>query len=130
MSLDLDFDIDPDEDFWGYHVDDLQSTMSVSNDDIISGELKYIADYSSAFGPGLDEGNYMVAHFTAGAPDATITVELDQQQVLDPDGLIVLRIRDKDSQTLKVVASADGQDTVTKYYSLSGLTCLTNTGQG
>lgn len=40
---------------------------------------------------------------------------------LDEDGIYVGRIADKDSQTLTVVASKTGYDSVTKVYTLSGL---------
>lgn len=40
---------------------------------------------------------------------------------LDEDGIWIGRIADKDSQTVKVVASKDGAS-VTKTYTLSGLT--------
>lgn len=43
--------------------------------------------------------------------------------VLDDDGIVVLRIADKSSQTITVVASKDGYDDVTKTYSLENLIC-------
>ena len=44
-------------------------------------------------------------------------------KTLDDDGILIARVADKDSQTITVVASADGYDDVTKVYSLSGLMC-------
>ena len=41
---------------------------------------------------------------------------------LDEDGLYVGRIADKSTQTLKVVASKTGYASITKTYSLTGLT--------
>ena len=42
--------------------------------------------------------------------------------VLDADGLIVLYIADKDTQTVTVTASKDGYSDVTKTFTLTGLT--------
>ena len=90
----------------------------------VTGTLHYIDDYSSAFGPDEDSGNYIVFH--AEVPDfsgATITATMDNTSTLDSDGIAVFRVRDKSTQTLTVVASATGYDSVTRTYSLSGLTC-------
>ena len=82
-------------------------------------------DYSSAFGEGLDSGNYLALHFEVpDAADATIKVTLTNESTLDESGDIVLRIADKDTQTITVVASKAGLVPVTKTYSLTGLTCL------
>ena len=48
---------------------------------------------------------------------------------LDADGILISRIVDKSSQTIKVVASKQGYDSVTKIYTLTGLT-LEEQGQG
>ena len=58
-------------------------------------------------------------------PDAegvTITVTVTDPVTLDEDGIVVLRIADKSTQTIKVVASKEGFKSVTKVYGLSGLT--------
>ena len=68
-------------------------------------------------------GNYIVIH--ADVPDvddATITVKVTNPVTLDDDGIAVLKIADKNSQTITVVASKDGYASVTKVYSLTGLT--------
>lgn len=54
--------------------------------------------------------------------DAAITVKVTNPVTLDDDGIAVLKIADKNSQTITVVASKDGYDSVTKVYSLTGLT--------
>ena len=128
MSLSVDSDIATTEDFWGKSVTDLQSGITVGAS-AITGTLKYIADYSSAFGTGEDSGNYLALHCAVpGEDDVTITVEVvggtHGPSTLDDDGLIVCRIADKSTQTIKVVASKTNYTTVTKTYSLTGLTCL------
>lgn len=81
--------------------------------------------------PTEQEGNYLALHFEVPeAEEATISVELINGSVghpvtLDPDGLLITRITDKDTQILEVVASLEGYPDVTKRYSLAGLTLET-----
>ena len=90
----------------------------------ITGTLHYIDDYSSAFGPGEDSGNYIVFHAAVeGVEGVTITAKMDNTSTLDEDGIGVFRVRDKSTQTLTIVASKEGYDSVTKTYTLRGLTC-------
>ena len=73
----------------------------------------------------MDSGNYLAIHASVpDVEDVTITVTVNQESVLDPDGICVCYIGDKDSQTIKVVASKEGYEDVEKVYGLSGLTCL------
>ena len=112
-------------DLFGKDASDLQTSIEVdSASGTITGTLKYIADYSSAFGGDLASGNYLALH--CEVPDVegvTISVKLTNEATLDEDGNIILRIADKDTQTITVVASKDGVDPVTRVYSLTGLTC-------
>lgn len=98
----------------------------------LTGTLKYVDDYTGFSGdPELQVGNYLVFH--AAVPDVegvTITAKMDNTSTLDEDGIGVFRVRDKSSQTLTIVASKEGYDSVTKVYSLSGLTCEADQGQG
>ena len=111
-------------DLFGKTVSDLQDDI-IMTDDAIAGTLKYVDDYSSAFGPGLDSGNYIALKFESD-PDAEITVEIiggtSGPVTLDEDGIWVGRIADKDSQTIEVVASKDGAST-TKTFDLTELEC-------
>ena len=83
-------------------------------------------DYTGFSGdPELQEGNYLVFHAAVnGVSGVTITATMDNTSTLDDDGIAVFRVRDKSSQTLTVVASKYGYDSVSKVYSLSDLTCL------
>lgn len=124
-GLTVDVDIDPSENLFGYTVDELQDDIVIGTN-AITGTLKYIDDYSTAFGPGMDSGNYLAIHASVpDVDDVTITVTVTNPSVLDADGICVLRIADKSSQTVTVVASKDGYEDVTKTYSLSGLTVET-----
>ena len=101
----------------------MQTGLEV-DDDAITGTLKYIDDYSSAFSGDLASGNYMVVK--CEVPDvegATIQAGCDNLSTLDSDGIVVVRIADKDTQTLKVVARKAGYNAATIEYDLSGLTC-------
>lgn len=125
ISLSVDADIAAGEDLFGKTVSDLQTGIVVGND-AITGTLKYVSDYSSAFGPGEDSGNYLCLHCESETDGAVITVEVvngtSGPSTLDEDGLIVCRIADKDAQSIRVIATADGK-TNTHIYRLSGLTC-------
>ena len=126
MTVAVDADIDDSVDLFGKSVSDLQENIVVGTSGI-AGTLKYVADYSSAFGGDLASGNYLALHFsTPGVEDSTITVEVvngvSGPVTLDPDGINIARIADKSTQTIRVVASKDGYESVTKVYSLTGLT--------
>ena len=127
MSLAADADIDDSVDLFGKVASDLQDDIIIVDDEI-AGTLKYIDDYSSAYGPGMDSGNYLVLHLSTGTVSgATIKAKLfggtTGWVTVDPsDNLLITRVTDKNSQTLVVVASKDGYLQTVKRYSLEGLT--------
>lgn len=122
MGLSVDANIDSDTDLFGKVVSDLQSNVSISGNNI-TGSLKYVNDYTGFSGNIAEQsGNYLVIH--ANIPeidDATITVTLTNPSVLDEDGIIVLRVTDNSPQTIQVVASKDGYESVRKVYNISDL---------
>jgi len=124
--LTLDTDISASVDLFGKTIDDLQSDIVIDGDNI-TGTLKYVDDYTGFSGLAEEQsGNYLVIH--ASVPeedDVTITVKVTNPVTLDEDGIAVLRIADKSSQTVTVVASKEGRGSTTKIYDLSGLTCET-----
>ena len=123
ITLTVDALIDTEADLFGKTVTDLQEGITVG-DDAITGTLKYVDDYSSAFSGDLSSGNYIVLHAEVPAADGvTITATVTDPSTLDEDGIMVLRIADKDTQTITIAASKEGYETVTKVYSLTGLTC-------
>ena len=67
----------------------------------------------------MQSGNYLVLHCTTNDSDP-ITVEvvggISGPRQLDADGIIVLRIANKDTQTIQVVSGS-----LTKNYSLTEL---------
>lgn len=93
----------------------------------VFGTVKYIADYSAAgYGDGEDSGNYLVLHCDVpGETGVTITSELvggvHGPVTLDSDGLVISRITNKNTQIIKVTASKDGYESITKTFRLSGL---------
>lgn len=118
MSVNVDANIGADTDLFGKVVSDLQEDVVVSAEGV-SGTLKYIDDYSSAYGPGENSGYYLALHCTTpGVEGATITSEViggvHGPVTLDEDGIIISRITDKNTQTIEVVAYKDGEsDSVT-----------------
>lgn len=124
--MSIDADIAAAEDLFGKTVSDLQSGITVGSK-AISGTLKYVADYSSAYGTGEDSGNYIVLHAEVpDTEDVTITVEVVNgvhgPQTLDEDGIAICRITDKNSQKIRFVARKTGCEPVTKTFTLRGLT--------
>ena len=108
---------------WGKTTDDLQKDIVVHANSI-TGTLKYVSDYSSAFGGDLAKGNYIALHFeTPGCTGATVTVTVTNPVTLDEDMTAVLRIADPSTQTITVSASKSNFTTTTRVYSLKGLVC-------
>ena len=124
--MSVDADISTSVDLLGKTVDQLQSSITVGADSV-SGTLLYVDDYTGfSEDTELQSGNYLALHFEVPeADDATITAVLSDDpeatNVLDEDGIAILRITDTD-QTVSVTASKTGYESVTKTYSLTGLT--------
>ena len=121
-ALTIDSSISATTDLFGKSVNDLQSNVVVGKDSI-TGTLKYVTGYTG-FSSKTDEqqGNYLAIHAAVpGMADAKITVTVTKPSVLDEDGLIVLLIKNT-SQTVTVKAEKEGYDTVTKTFTLTGLT--------
>lgn len=114
-------------DLFGKKTSDLQSGIVVGSSSI-AGTLKHVTGYTG-FDPSHEElqsGNYLVLHAEVpDVDDVTITVTVTNPSVLDDDGIIVLRIADKSTQTVRVVASKEGYDSVTKTFDLRSLDCET-----
>lgn len=121
MTLSVSALTDTSVDLWGYDCDDLQDSIVVG-DDSISGTLKYIEDYSAAEFDPID-GNFIALKCESNIEDATITVTVTNPSVLDSDGIIVLQIADKDTQTITVQVEKEGYVPVTKVYTLTDLVC-------
>lgn len=109
---------------FGKTADDLQSGITISGNEI-SGTLKYVTGYTGFSSvPAEQSGNYLALKFDSEPEDAEITVELlggtKGPVTLDEDRIHVLRIANKDSQSIRVIAKS-GDDTITETYGLSGL---------
>ena len=101
----------------------------VVGEDSITGTLKHVTGYTG-FSSNVSEqtGNYLALK-VEGVPDnSTTVVELvggtKGPVTLDKDMNIVLLIKNKDTQQVKVTVTKD-QESVTKTYSLTGLTLET-----
>ena len=113
LSVNVDANIGAETDLFGKVVSDLQEDIAVSAEGV-TGTLKYVADYSSAYGQGENSGNYIVLHCTTpGFEGSVITAEVVNgvhgPVTLDEDGIVILRIADKDLQTVRIVASNNGE---------------------
>lgn len=118
-------------DLLGKAASDLQQDIVIGSGKI-TGKLKYVTGYTGFSGdPAEQSGNYLALLCESDEADA-ITVELVGGNVghpvtLDSDGLIVIRITDKSSQSIRIVASKDGSKIAERTYALDGLTVATGT---
>lgn len=108
----------------GKELSDLQSGVSVGMNDI-SGTVHYVTGYTGFSGdPAEQQGNYLALHIDSDE-DTTITVELiggtHGPVTLDSDRTLVVRLRNK-QQKIKITVTKDGYDTITRTYTLAGLT--------
>ena len=101
----------------------MQSNIEI-NGTSITGTLKYIDDYSSAFSGDEASGNYLALHFDCDVDDAVLKVVIiggDHGEVtLDESRINIFRIKNT-SQKIKVTATAGGES-YSKIYDLTGLT--------
>ena len=110
----------------GKTVNELQSNVVVSEDSI-NGTLHYVTGYTgfNSAKPEEQKGNYLALKFEVDPEEAETTVDLlggtKGPVALDEDRNIILLIKNKDSQKVKVTVTKD-KETVTKTYGLSGLT--------
>lgn len=103
----------------------MQSNIVVGETEI-TGTLNYVTGYTEfSSEPSEQSGNYMALKFDSDPSDATITVEIvggtKGPVALDSDKNIVLLIRNKDTQSIKVTF-AKGGESVVKTYGLTGMT--------
>ena len=123
--MSVDADIPASEDLFGKTVSDLQTDVRIGSN-AITGTLKYVDDYTG-FSSKTEEqsGNYLVIHAADPTADS-VTVEVvggtSGPRTLDSDGLIVLRIANKNTQSIQVKSYKNGAVIATKNYSLTGLT--------
>ena len=113
---------------FGKTVNELQSDVVVSDDEV-TGTLKYVDGYVD-FSSNVSEqsGNYLALKIEAEPAEAETVVELvggtKGPVTLDEDMNIVLLIKNKDTQSIKVT-TIHNEESVTKTYGLSGLTLET-----
>jgi hypothetical protein len=118
---------------FGKAVNELQSDMVVADDEV-TGTLKYVNGYVD-FSSNTSEqsGNYLALKIEAEPAEAeTAEAETVVELVggtkgpvaLDDDMNIVLLIKNKDTQSIKVTTTHN-EESITKIYGLSGLTLET-----
>ena len=87
--------------------------------------MKHVTGYTGfSSNTSEQEGNYLALKVGAGSGDAVVTIELVGGPLgpvaLDGDMSIVLLIKNKDTQSIKVTVD-DGKDSATKTYGLTRL---------
>lgn len=109
---------------FGKFVKDLQTNVVVT-DDKITGTLKHVTGYTEFSSILSDqEGNYLALKIETEPVVSDVKVELvggtKGPVTLDDDMNIVLLIKNKDTQSIKVIAT-NNKEVSTKTYDLSGL---------
>ena len=113
---------------FGKAVNELQSDMVVADDEV-TGTLKYVNGYVD-FSSNTSEqsGNYLALKIEAEPAEAETVVELvggtKGPVALDDDMNIVLLIKNKDTQSIMVTTTHNGES-ITMIYGLCGLTLET-----
>ena len=87
--------------------------------------MKHVTGYTGfSSNTSEQEGNYLALKVDADSEDAVVTIELvggtKGPVTLDDDMNIVLLIKNKDTQSIKVTVD-DGKDSATKTYGLTRL---------
>lgn len=108
---------------------DLQTGIKISENEI-TGTLKHVTGYTGFNNSVVEEqsGNYIALKMAVTPTDAVTTVEIvggsKGAVQLDEDMMFVGRIKNKDTQKIRVI-SKKGDSSVTKTYGLTGLTLNT-----
>lgn len=122
----VDTNIGATTDLFGKYVSDLQEDVVIKSNSI-EGHLLYQDNYTGfSSKPEEQTGNYLAIHCNIpnhSTSEYSISVKVTNPVTLDSDGIVVLRIADKSTQTITVVASASGLDDYVKVYTLSDLVC-------
>ena len=106
----------------GKAVSALQSDVIV-HDKFIKGTLHYVTGYTQYSEVEAEQsGNYLALKFDV-SDGATTTIQITGKEpvTLDNSKNAVFRVENKNTQKIKIVTTL-GDDTITKVYSLSGLT--------
>ena len=124
--MSVDADVPASLDLFGLHVDDLQSNVAVDKSSMkITGTLNYVTDYTGfSSNPEDQEGNYLVLHADDENADKVVVEILGGTKgpvELDSDRTIVLLIRNKDTQSVKVTSYLNDEVKETGTFSLKDL---------
>ena len=127
----ISFSVSPEDgeaNLFGKTVNSLQENIAIRESEI-TGTLKHVTGYTGfSSNTSEQEGNYLALKVDADSEDAVATVELvggtKGPVTLDDDMNIVLLIKNKDTQSIKVTTTHN-EESITKIYGLSGLTLET-----
>ena len=113
---------------FGKTVKSLQENIVIGESEI-TGTLKHVTGYTGfSSNTSEQEGNYLALKIEAEPAEAETVVELvggtKGPVALDDDMNIVLLIKNKDTQSIKVTTTHN-EESITKTYGLSGLTLET-----
>lgn len=121
-------DVPENEDLLSKKVSDLQENITVK-DRVFYGKLKKVTGWTE-FNPGKEDeqnGHYLAMKIETDDPTATVNFELvggtgKSTGTLDEDRILILRIQDKNKQSLKLKITNDTEETEVTEYKFYGLT--------
>lgn len=111
---------------------DLQTNVVLTENNIITGTLKYVSGFTSySEETALQEGNYLALEVSAAPIDVEVTAELlgssEAPKKPDLSGMVVFRVTNTASQSVKITAIM-GRETTIKTYKLTGMKLETAVG--
>lgn len=118
--------VEDNTDLFGKTADELQYGITMKGN-VISGTLKHVTDYTGFSSEEEDqEGHYLAMKYEPSPSDASVYVELVNGTVgerqLDEDHIMILKIANPKSQSIKVrVVNDDSDEETTVNYNISGL---------
>ena len=114
-------------DCYGKNANDLQENILIENNKI-SGTLKYVTDFTKAFGESEKDGNFLALLFDEVSDGVSVKTKVingvhDTYIDCTADKFCIYRITDEQTQSIEIVAEKGGKID-TRLYNLSGLTLL------
>lgn len=118
-GLTIDVDIAADYPLFDKYVGDLQEDITIG-DSFVKGTSKWVTGYE-AF-PGEEDGNFIALHFTVDNSVENPSITVNGKELDPSDNILVKKIRDRQKETLTIVATGKDYQPVTKVIRLNKLT--------
>ncbi len=118
-GLTIDVDIAADYPLFDKYVGDLQEDITIG-DSFVKGTSKWVTGYE-AF-PGEEDGNFIALHITVDNSVENPYITVNGKELDPSDNILVKKIRDRQKDTLTIVATGKDYQPVTKVIRFNTLT--------